>query len=146
MAEELFDQSVKKDVLLIPADVPDLFQHDQTPAQKYVRRVICATTELERDLTVQRLRDGIQRKMKSTKAKTQLGQPKVTGAKTLLELAKPSPKVLQVMKDFCNKHKKSRGEIGLRALARQLSHELRLPRCMGHETARRICNSLLKAR
>jgi DNA invertase Pin-like site-specific DNA recombinase len=146
VAEELFDHSVQKGVQTVPADLPDLFQHDQTPVQRYVRRVICATTELERDLTVQRLRDGIVRKMATTRARTQSGRPKVSGAKTLLDRLNPNRKVLQKLQVLCVQYKRSGGTFGLRSLARQLSHELRLPQVMGHETARRICQCISSSR
>ncbi len=143
VAEQLFEHSVKKRVQIVPADLPDLFKHEQSPIERYVRRIICATTEFERDLTVQRLRDGIARKMAETRDTTQTGAPKVSGAKTLLDIVRPSKKVLQKLRAIAAQRNKAGGVVGLRGVARQLSNELCLPKHMGHETARRMCQQLL---
>ena len=57
-AEEVYELARLHGVTIIPADVPDLFQPNPTAVQKFVRRCIFAMTELERDLVVDRLRDG----------------------------------------------------------------------------------------
>lgn len=147
VAQDVFEQSVAKKVQIVPADLPDLFKHDQTPIEKYVRHIIFATTELERDLIVHRLRDGVNRKMATTIRRTQLGKPKVVGSKTVLDTVKPNAKVLKKFQAIALRRANGvEGQCGLRTVARLLSEALSLPRPMGHETARRMCQELLLKR
>jgi len=56
-------EKAKQDkVKIIPADLPDLMKPDATPAENIVRRIVFASTELERDMLVARLQDGIRQK------------------------------------------------------------------------------------
>ena len=139
-AEQLFQASVKHGVQIVPADLPDLYKHNATPMEKCVRRIVFATTELERDLIVQRLQDGIKRKLQITGRRTQAGRPKVVGCPTLLDIAKPKGKVLRQLRAIASR--RASPEYGLRTMARDMSTALCLPRTMGHETARRICRHL----
>ena len=43
---------------MVPADAPDLLVHDPTPVQTFLRRVMFAMVELEKNLIVQRLAHG----------------------------------------------------------------------------------------
>ena len=140
VAEQLFQASVEHGVQIVPADLPELYKHDATPLEKCVRRIVFATTELDRDLIVQRLQDGIKRKLQPTSKRTQTGAPKVSGCATLLEIAKPTSRVLAKLKGIASR--RDSPNYGLRAMARDMSVALKLPRTMGHETARRICTQL----
>jgi DNA invertase Pin-like site-specific DNA recombinase len=140
VAEKLFQTSVEHGVQIVPADLPDLYKHEATPVEKFVRRIVFATTELERDLIVQRLQDGIKRKMQTTRKRTQTGAPKVSGCASLLEIAKPTSRALTQLRAIAARRQS--GNYGLRAMARDMSVALDLPRTMGHETARRICSQL----
>ena len=79
---------------IIPVDLPDLMDHNPNPAQKFMRRVMFAYTELEKDITVQRLQHGWKQKLQTEKAKQRSGQQvrlslkgkvKINGRKGLLE-------------------------------------------------------------
>lgn len=48
VSEELYEKAVQNQVSIIPADLPDLLKPDTTPAESFVRRIIFASTELER--------------------------------------------------------------------------------------------------
>lgn len=86
VAEELYELSVKNKVTIVPADMPLLYTHTPNSLDKYIRKIVFATTELERDHAVSRLQDGLARKMTTTKRRGQNGAPKVNGA-----LSMPSP-------------------------------------------------------
>ena len=142
VAEELWSRSAQHGVEIVPADLPGLLKHDATPVEQHLRRIVFATTELERDLTVTRLQDGLRRKMLTTSLKTQSGAPKVNGTRSLLDIMKPKPCVVRKLRQLAAKHKKTPA-FGLRSLAAAMSEALSLPRTMAHETARRMCSELL---
>jgi DNA invertase Pin-like site-specific DNA recombinase len=137
VAREVLEQSKAKKVHIVPADLPNLFKHTQTLVEKYVRHIIFGTTELERDLIVQRLRDGVTRK-------TQSGKPKVDGSKTLLDFLRPSTQVLKKLRAIALRRKYANaGQYGLCTAAPHLSEALSSSQTMAHETARRLCEELL---
>jgi len=140
-AEELWEHSVAKNVTIVPTDMPSLLTHTPTPVEKFLRRVVCAVTELERDVLVARLRDGVSRRLRTTRQVTQTGSPKVTGARTLLQKVKPTAATLRKLRVIAMK-RAAPNSLGLRTLARSMSDALQLPRTMGHETARRLCREL----
>ena len=140
-AEELYNMSVQHDVKIIPSDMPDLYAHDATAVQKFLRRVIFAVTELDRDMTVEKLQDGLRRKRALTKRRTQRGEPKANGTLSLLERLKPSSAVLRRLRSAVARHERE-PNFGLRSLAAALSDVLALPSQMSHETARRLALSL----
>lgn len=76
-------------VQIVPSDMPTLYDHSSDPMHKFLRKIIVAVTELDRDMTVEKLRDGIRRKMKNTVRKTRQGRPKVSGKRTLMEKLNP---------------------------------------------------------
>ena len=57
-AEEIYRKACDLGIHIIPSDMPDLFLPNATPIQKFVRRIVLAMTELEKDLVVSRLSDG----------------------------------------------------------------------------------------
>ena len=99
VAESLFQMSKSLGVKIVPADIPSLYEHSPNPAQKFLRRVMMAYTELEKDLTVQRLQAGLAlkrqavtkaRKTKQTKIgnkivfRNQRGHAKANGRMSIL--------------------------------------------------------------
>ena len=120
-----------KNVTIVPTDMPSLLTHAPTPVDKFLRRVVCSVTELERDVLVARLRDGVTRRVQTTRQVTQTGSLKV----------KPTASTLRKLKAVA-KTRAAPNSFGLRTLALSMSDALQLPRTMGHETARRLCREL----
>lgn len=54
----MYQKSKEAMVQMVPADAPDLLVHDPTPVQTFLRRVMFAMVELEKNLIVQRLAHG----------------------------------------------------------------------------------------
>ena len=93
-AEEVYQQSKQAGIEITPCDIPGLYTLDANPAQKFLRRVIFAYTELEKDMTVSRLQDGLRSKLKAAKhlankgrtvKRNQSGKIKVNGRKSTME-------------------------------------------------------------
>ena len=142
VSEELYEKAVRNQVSIIPADLPDLLKPDTTPAESFVRRIIFASTELERDLVVSRLQDGIRRKLRVATKVTQAWCPKATGCHTTLDMARPSAPQRRRLRALAKKHRDHPQTYGLRSMASDMSEVLKLDRKMGHETARRLCREL----
>ena len=87
--EQFYDIAQASNVQIVPSDMPTLYDHSSDPMHKFLRKIIFAVTELDRDMTVEKLRDGIRRKMKNTVRKTRQGRPKVSGKRTLMEKLNP---------------------------------------------------------
>ena len=145
-AEEVYQQSKQAGIEITPCDIPSLYTLDANPAQKFLRRVIFAYTELEKDMTVSRLQDGLKSKLKAAKGlakkgrtvkRNQSGKIKVNGRRSTMER-------LGLNMDMAKKklgpsaREYSQCKISCRELARKFSRALRLKKIMGHETARRI--------
>jgi DNA invertase Pin-like site-specific DNA recombinase len=62
VAEEMYQKAREAGVQIVPADIPDLCALQPNPVQIFIRRMMFAMTELEKNLNVQRLRDGQQKK------------------------------------------------------------------------------------
>jgi DNA invertase Pin-like site-specific DNA recombinase len=157
-AEEVYELARLHGVTIIPADVPDLFQPNPTAVQKFVRRCIFAMTELERDLVVDRLRDGRTRaknaraatlkKTKKTKQHrkaprvenivTQSGAVKLGGNTSILQryrgklVGEERAKVKNAIKA------RQGGKFGWRTLGEKLSKILATK--MSHMAAKRFAN------
>ena len=101
VSEELYELSKKVGVQIVPADFPDLMKHDAGPMDKFLRRIVFAYQELEKDLVVHRLKDGLDKRRERLEvalrqqrrsrtpagavALTAAGKVKVNGRQTLLE-------------------------------------------------------------
>ena len=149
VAETIYERSKELGVTLIPIDIPDLCGHSPNPAQKFMRRVMFAYAELEKDLAVMRLQHGWHRRLQQEKRKYQTGKQtvrlnqqgrvKINGRRSLLEtnLSRGQRnKILKHMKDYQN------GEVSVRMLAQLLSSELKLSKAMAPETARRLFSAM----
>ena len=151
-AEHMFQASQAAGVQIVASFVPELYSHNSNPAQRFLRRVICAYAELEKDMVVNRLQHGLTAKRKKVQqrlrqehrvAKTQAGGVKVNGRKSILQTKRLSKYQRTKMLTLCKKL--ARNEITLRPLALAVKKLLRLPTC-SHETARRMCAEFLRNR
>ncbi|CAK0829853.1 unnamed protein product [Prorocentrum cordatum] len=57
--EDLFEMAKKRGIEIIATDMPALYKHQPNPAEKFVRRIVFAHVELEKDMTVHRLWEGL---------------------------------------------------------------------------------------
>ena len=109
---------------IITADMPGSFKPNAGPVDKFVRRAIFTFTELERDLTVHRLRAGLARRLQHTKQKTQQGKPKANGRKTMLDKM-PAISAIVLKKVRAAYESRDKCEFGWRTLATRLTQILR---------------------
>jgi len=140
VTEDFYKLASQNGVKIIASDLPNLFKWNATPAEAFMRRIMAAVYEFERDCIVHRLYSGLQAaKAKSTRHNQQ-GGVKVNGVKSILERVQPSSVQLKQMKQLMKKQEK--GEIGYRELAKRFSAILQLPTTMSMETSRRMCTTL----
>lgn len=135
-AEEIYQDSVRNNIKIVPKDYPSLFDHQQTPTGNFVRKLICSLQELDRDTLVWRLEHGRNVKKKTTTQKTQCGLPKVNGCKSYLEELKPSQAVQRKILQLGVK--RANGHFGWRPMAKKVSALLKLKEALPHETVRRM--------
>ena len=62
IGEEIFEEAAKKGVKIICGDHPTLFKSPASPMESFIRKVMFAMNEMERDLLVQRLQSGLDAK------------------------------------------------------------------------------------
>ena len=156
VAEEFYKLSKNLGVTIVPADVPALYDHCPNPAQKFLRRVMMAFTELEKDLTVQRLKAGLDVKRRAVQTafrnkqatvggkpvlRTQLGKAKVNGRASTLQKMKVAgtltETLLKRLKVACAKFKEDGNLKGQNGLQASLQRMLNMPK-LGCETAKRM--------
>lgn len=130
LTEQFYDISKEHNVHIIPCT-------------SFSRKLVFAVTELDRDMTVEMLQDGIKRKLKTTTCKTQHGRPKVSGRLSLLEKLHPSSTMTRRLCSMAIRHTKD-DKYGLQSLATDMARTLYMSKSTSHETARRLCQSLLK--
>lgn len=140
VGEEIYEAATAKGVTIIPADFPGLFKADASPMESFMRKVILAMHEMERDVVVARLQAGLMAKQKVSKRKTQGGNVKVNGRFSLIEKLKPNKTIIQRMKKVLKE--RSRGDYGWRGAATKLSKLLKMKKTMAAETARRVSSEL----
>lgn len=90
---------------IIAADIPGLFKHFPNPGESFMRKVMVAVQEFERDVVVTGLLHGLESRRKDMEARvrsngpgartTQTGKAKVNGRCSVLEHIKPSGRVLR---------------------------------------------------
>ena len=137
VAEQIFEEARARNVKIVTADMPGVFEANAGPMEKFLRRTIFTYTELEKDLTVHRLKAGLARRLKNSSERTQQGKPKANGRPTTLD-ALPSLSAATVRKVRAEFDRRDQGDIGWRPLATRLARILRLPSTPSHETARRM--------
>ena len=125
VAEHYYQMSKRTGKEIIPADMPNLFKHDENPAEKFARRTMCAAIELEKDLAVERMRNGLEKKKLSTKEVTQVGAKKANGRKTLLDKVVVSATKIRKMRGFFKDRRYVHMHLGAEAV---------VCTCMGHPT------------
>ena len=69
VGEELFELARAKGVNIICSDFPNLFNPNASPIESFMRKVVLAMNELERDMVVSRLQSGLESKKKTSKKK-----------------------------------------------------------------------------
>ena len=172
VSETIYERSKELGLNIIPVDVPDLLEHNPNPAQKFLRRVMFSYTELEKDMAVQRLQHGWNRKLTEAKKNHRTGQCKarlnqsgkvqINGRKSIVETKSLSGKqrrqLLEHTKLYFN------GDVTVRELAKHFSKAMKLTKAgpnvlfsaprhgkianpcqvMAAETARRTAHSLQK--
>ena len=77
VAEQIYQDAKANNLQVVPSDFPDLCVLDPNPVQTFIRKVMFAMTELEKNLIVQRLQDGQQKKEHELKQKYHKHKKKV---------------------------------------------------------------------
>ena len=95
--------SKENDVQIISVDMPELFAHNPSPSNAFLRRVMLAAQEFERDVIVERLQHGLAKAKATSKRRTQSGGIKVQGSKSTLEQLKPNRKTIKKIRSIANK-------------------------------------------
>ena len=141
-AEEVYQTAKKNNVNILVNDMPTLYKLDATPAESFIRRVMASVSEFERDTIVARLQAGLDAKRTATKRKTQMGEPKVQGRKTLLERCGvlPSSPLMRQLKAAIKQHENS--EFGWRPLAKKVKQILKIHKVPSIEVVRRMVHEL----
>ena len=125
IAECMWRESRDTGIQIVAADCPDLFKHLPSPTESFMRRIVCAQMEYDRDVTVQRLTAGLMSRKAQSEEVTQKGQVKFNGSYSILDRCQPKPGVLRRIKGAISQH--VRGEFGLRPLAEKVGVILRKP-------------------
>lgn len=134
VGEQLYQASKASGVRIIPADMPGLFNHNPSPAENFIRKIMMSVQELDRDQIIQRCAAGLEAKKLTSTQLTQHGSVKVNGSRSILD-AKPLTKQnLKSIKSSIKKYQS--GMLALRPLAHEMGKVLR--RNIHHETARRM--------
>ena len=124
VSEQIYARAKENKVEIIPSDMPALFKLDASPAENFMRRVMAAVYEFERDCIVHRLQAGILAASRTTKRKTQAGAPKVRGRRNLVEVVKPSGTQKRQLKSVFKKRRD--GKFGWRPLRKEVGKILKL--------------------
>ena len=141
IGEEIFEEAAKKGVQIICGDHPALFKSPASPIESFIRKVMFAMNEMERDLLVQRLQSGLDAKRHTSVRVGQEGKVKVNGRLSLLEKLKPND---QQKKTMCRMAvQREQGKFGWRVLATKFSKVLKLKDDVSPETARRMSKELM---
>ena len=126
----------KNNVNIIVQDMPTLYKLDAAPAENFIRRVMAAVAEFERNVIVAHLQAGLVAKRATTRRKTQVGTPKVQGRNNLLEKSKPTKSQLNRLRSALQKHEV--GTFGWRPLTCKVKQILQLPKVPSIEVVRRM--------
>lgn len=140
--EEIYNIAKDKGVSIICSDFPKLFALQPSPIESFMRKLVLAMQELDRDVLVERMQAGLAAKKKTAKARTQSGTPKVNGRKSTLELLKPSSSKVKQMISLSKK--RAKGHFGWRSLATQFDRILKIKggKKLSVETVRRMAKEL----
>ena len=90
IGEDIYEGAKRHNIEIVPNDLPNLFTLQPKPADAFVRLVMLAVHQLERDLIIERLCHGLAATKRKTQRMTQTGHAKVNGCKSWLEKKNPS--------------------------------------------------------
>ena len=124
VSEQIYARAKENNVEIIATDMPNLFKLDASPAENFMRRVMGAVYEFERDCIVHRLQACILAASKKTKRITQSGAPKVVGRRNLIETIKPNGTQTRQLKSALKK--RNDGKFGWRPLRKEVGKILKL--------------------
>ncbi len=140
IGEEIFDLAAKKKVNITCADMPTLFKPDPSPIENFMRKVVLAMQELERDVVTERLMSGLRAKKQQTCRQTQTGTPKANGRFTRLEILKPKVQIIKKLKQMAKQREK--GKFGCRALGKAFTKALKLKKTLSVQSTRRMAQEI----
>lgn len=140
VGEELFELARAKGVNIVCSDFPTLFNPNATPIESFMRKVVLAMNELERDIVVSRLQSGLESKKKTSTKKTQCGKVKVNGRRSWLERLQPGASTINKIKRMAGE--RAKGKFGWRTLAKQISTLLKIKKNLSPETTRRMVHEI----
>ena len=85
VGEEIYKQSKKNNINILPQDYATLFSHSETPTGNFIRKLICSLQELDRDTLVWRLQQGQSSDIEETvwQAQSQWNQELPRGSATV---------------------------------------------------------------
>ena len=94
VGEDIYEAAKKHNISIVPDDIPNLFALQPKPSEAFIRVIMLAVYQLERDLIVERLAHGLQKAKQVSQKISQKGCKKVNGSKSWLEKKPPSKKQL----------------------------------------------------
>ncbi|CAE7727302.1 unnamed protein product [Symbiodinium necroappetens] len=146
--EEFYEMSKNSGIKITAADIPTLYEDSEGNAAKaFLRHVLFGYVQLERDMLVHRLQDGLKKKRHEAEvaarkgvsglARSQHGKVKINGRRSIFENKKWSKKKIQsqlgnIFRQY------AKGKISLRLMASEISAKMKLQNKIAHETARRM--------
>jgi len=139
VGEQAYQLGKKHGVEIIPSDIPGLFTHHPKPGETFMRHVMLAVQELERDLIVERLMHGLEKARATSTKVTQTGATKVNGCHSILERNPPSAQALKTMRAAALKHRS--GQLSCRDLCDTFKQVLKR-RKLGVMTALRMVQEI----
>ena len=101
--EQLYEMSKENNVQIVSIDMPELFGHQPSAGTAFLRRVMLAAQEFERDIIVERLQHGLKKAKAHSKRRTQSGSIKVQGSRSTLEQVKPNRATINSIRALANK-------------------------------------------
>lgn len=144
IGEALYNMSTALDVQIFPSDTPDLFKHNPNANDKWMRRVLLATAEFEKDRLVHRFQSGLGAARQTSEKKTQEGGVKVNGRKSKLEELYPKGHMPKDTRVYLSKafEKQKKGELSWRGVQQKLQNKLKLD-SLTVECVRRVSREFL---
>ena len=137
--EQLYEMSKQNNVQIVSVDMPELFDHQPSAGTAFLRRVMLAAQEFERDIIVERLQHGLAKAKAHSKRRTQSGRVKVQGSRSTLEQIKPNRATVNRIRALSNNGWSQRK---IRDTIRTLLNRPRL----GTSTAMRILSEVQRTR
>ncbi|CAJ1384200.1 unnamed protein product [Effrenium voratum] len=155
--EMLYETSKAIGTQIVANDAPDLYKHDPSPAEAFIRRVLGATQQFDRDVVVDRLAKGRELALDHAKAtgkarRSQKGSFKMCGRSSLVEerlrkkpLTSSEKKELRSLRKGVHENRISSRTLALRLVPifgspKQKKQKGKPP--IAHTTALRIVNEL----